>query len=120
MTPALTLRDRRMWWITALQSSAEIGDLAAGGVELTRDQAFTLAGIATRAATTPFPLPFASATAAAAGFQQLLRGLHHAADMTLKAELARAAAAAARCCLRLLELETEQQAAAHRRRYGEE
>jgi hypothetical protein len=113
-------RDRRVWWIAALQTAAEVGDVAAAGEALSEEQAFVLAGIAVRAPVTPFPLPFASATAAAGGFHQLVRGFSNAAEPALKAELGRATAAAARCCLRLLEIEAEQQAAAQRRRYGED
>lgn len=117
---ARSVADRRQWWLRALETATAAGDAVAGGVALDQAVAFDLAGIAARCGATPFPLPFASATAAAAGFHQLLRGFQAAAQPELRAALAQAMAQAARCCRQLIDFETQQAAEAWRRRYQED
>lgn len=114
------MRQRRSWWLDALEACAEAGDLAAEGGELGQQEAFVVAGVAARAGEVPFPLPYASASAAAAGFHQLVRGFNSAARGELRSALGLAMAAAARCCRRMIELDVEEQAAATRRRLGED
>ena len=127
MTPGFIARRRDTFspakraaaWIDLLDRAVELGDLAAGGVLPDRDTGALFAGQAVRTGDLSFPLGFDSARSAASGFRLLTRGFIAAARPELKQALGVAMAAAARCCRRMLEIETEAAAAAQRRRTGE-
>lgn len=112
--------ERRAWWTASLDHLAELGDRVGEGGALTHDEAFDATGLVMRVGETRFPLVFKSASCAAEGFRLIARGFMAAEVPELKRALGVAMAAAARACRRLIEIDTEQQAAAQRRRYGED
>jgi hypothetical protein len=95
-------------WVQLLKLADEAGRSYLRTGALPRLTADELAHRVARHAGLGFPLGHASAADAAAGFRMLAKAFVVAAVPELKAALAEASAAAARCCLRMLELEEAQ------------
>lgn len=110
---------RRRAWAALLANAEALGRTAAGGRAIDKERGIQFAGQVVRTGELAFPPPWASARSAADGFRHLARGFIAAAQPELKAALGQAMAAAAACCARMLELETETAAAELRRRTGE-
>lgn len=110
----------RAAWVELLQEGVALGTAAASGHELGRLDVLAFAGLAVRAGGAPFPLPYVSAKSAADGFRAIARGFVEAVQPELRIALGGAMAAAARCCLRMIQIDTDEQAAAWRRRHGED
>jgi hypothetical protein len=108
----------RAAWIELLDWAAAFGQAVVEGGEPDPVDRRELEGALRKAPA--FPLPYASAAAAAAGFRDLTHGFVTAEVPELREALAAAMAAAARCCRRMIQLDDEQEAAADRRRRAED